>query len=203
MRILEENMTTKNREKAFSSHVNEDDREAIEKYLDQMNLDEPVEIEEFQRVVRALIAARGRFVYFVWKVLKEKGLDADALVQEACYRWGQVGGEKMGEINTPADFMMKLSSKAGTLAWDQEYTILNNDRASKEFYYCPHVAAFEDAGASKEEIAKLCKEMMCYGDYGTADPHPVNLEWAEPTLGEGGMRCVMMITPKGKEVLEK
>lgn len=106
----------------------------------------------------------------------------------------------MGKLETPADFLKALSAKAGTLAWEQQYAMLNDERASKEFYFCPHVAAFEEAGATKEEIAKLCKDMMCYGDYGTASPHPVNLEWAEPAIGEGGKRCVMMITPKEKEV---
>ena len=196
-------MAATNREKALSSHVKDEDKSSIEEYLDQMKLDDPVPVEEFRRVVRALIAARGRYLYFVWKVLQEKGLDADALIQEACARWGAFNGEKMGDIKTPAEFMTTLSSKAGTLAWEQEYTILNDEQASKEFYFCPHVAAFEDAGASKEEIARLCKDMLCHGDYGTASPHPVNLEWVEPTLGEGGKRCVMMITPKKKEVVEK
>ena len=133
-------------------------------------------------------------------MLKEKGLDADALVQEASHRWGVYNGKKMGEIKTPADFLKKLSSKAGTLAWDQEYSQLNDGQASKEFYYCPHIAAFKEAGAADRDIASLCKDMLCHGDYGTAAPHPVNLEWAEPTIGEGGKRCVMMITPNRKEV---
>jgi hypothetical protein len=193
-------MAKTNRENALSSNAKPEDKEKIEDYLDQMKLDNPVPVEEFRRIVRALIAARGRFVYFIWRVLKEKGLDADALVQEACYRWGAFNGRKMGDIKTPAEFLKKLSTKAGTLAWEQEYTQLSDDRASKEFYYCPHVAAFEEAGASNEEIVKLCKDMLCYGDYGTASPHPINLEWAEPTLGEGGKRCVMMLTPKKKKV---
>jgi hypothetical protein len=192
-------MSRKNREKALSERAIGEDKEKIEEYLDQLKLDESVPVEEFRSIVRALIAARGRFVYFIWKVLQEKGLDADSLVQEACSRWGRFNGEKMGEVKTPADFLKVLSSKAGTLAWEQEYTILNDERASKEFYFCPLVATFEEVGASKEEIAILCKNFLCYGDYGTAAPHPVRLEWAEPTLGEGGERCVMMLTPKDKE----
>jgi hypothetical protein len=193
-------MASSNKEKALSSHANKGDQKAIEDFLDQMKLDEPVPVEEFRRVARALIGARGRYLFFIWKVLKEKGLDADALVQEACYRWGQFAGKKMGEVKTPAEFMKKLSSKAGTLAWDQEYTMLNNEQASKEFYFCPLMEAVRDAGASKEEMANLCKQMLCYGDYGTVAPLPVDLRWVEPTLGEGGKRCVMMITPKRKEV---
>lgn len=189
-------MSKKNTEKALSSHAKAADKERIQAFIDQMKLDEPVPIEEFRKIAKSLIGARGQFIYFMWKVLKEKGLDADTLVQEACHRWGVINGKKMGEVKTPTDFMKKLSQKAGTLAWEQEYTILNDQQASKEFYYCPHVAAFEQAGASKEEVAKLCKEMMCYGDYGTASPHPVKLEWIEPTIGEGGKRCVMSITPK-------
>ncbi|HTU00804.1 MAG TPA: hypothetical protein VMG58_03270 [Candidatus Sulfotelmatobacter sp.] len=188
--------TKTNREKALSAHARPKDRATLEAYLDGMKLDEPVPVEEFRKTVRALLAARGQFVYFMWKTLKAKGLDADALVQEACTQWGIFNGKKMGQVRTPADFLRKLSSKSGTLAWEQEYTMLGEDRASKEFYACPHVAAFIDAGATPEEVAQLCKEMMCYGDYGTAAPHPVKLEWAEPTIGEGGKRCVMLLTPK-------
>ena len=188
-----------NREKALSAHAKPEDKAKLEAFLDGMRLDEPVSVEEFRKVVRGLLAARGQFVYFMWKVLKEKGLDADGFVQDACFRWGTFNGKKMGEIRTPADFLKRMSSKSGTLAWEQEYTMLADDRASKEFYACPHVAAFVDAGATKEEVTRLCKEMMCYGDYGTAAPHPVKLEWAEPTLGEGGKRCVMMLTPKQGE----
>jgi hypothetical protein len=185
-------------EKALSRRANAKDKEKIKAFVDQMKLDDPVPVEEFRKVVRGLLGARGQFVYFVWKVLKEKGLDADALVQEACYQWGIFNGKKMGEIKTPADFLKKLSNKGGTLAWEQEYIIFNDKQASKEFYFCPHVAAFKEAGASPEETAKLCKQMMCYGDYGTAAPHPVNLEWAGSTIGEGGEKCVMMLTPKNK-----
>ena len=189
-------MAKTNRQKALSSHAAPEDRERIEDLLDQMKLDDPVPVEEFRRVVRGLAGARGRYVYFIWKVLQEKGLDADALVREACFRWGAFNGREMGDIKTPAEFLKKFSSKAGTLGWEQECTQLNDRRASKEFYHCPHVVAFEEAGASKEEIAKLCRDMLCYGDYGTASPHPIKLEFEEPTLAEGGRRCVMMLIPK-------
>jgi hypothetical protein len=189
-------MSRTNKEKALSSHLKEKDRAAIEEFIEGLNLDEPVPVEEFRQVVRTLLGARGRFLYFVWKVLGEKGLDADGLVQEICFRWGQFSGRKMGEVKSPADFLKKMSARAGTLAWEQEYTILGDEEASKEFFYCPHMAAMEDAGATKEELAKLCKEMLCYGDYGIADPNPVKLEWAGPTIGEGAEKCVMRITPK-------
>ena len=182
-------MIKTNREKALSPNVEAKDKEKIEAYLDQMKLDDPVPVEEFRKIVRALIGARGRFLYFIWKVLQEKGLDANALIQEACFRWGAFNGKKMGEVKTPAEFLMRLSSKAGTLAWEQEYKILNNEQASKEFYLCPHVSAFEEVGASKED-------MLCQGDYGTASLHPIHCRWLGPTLGEGGKKCVMMITAK-------
>jgi hypothetical protein len=187
------------REDAVSKDAVRKDAANIEDMLDGMKLDDSVPVEEFKKVVKSLIAARGLFVYAVWKVLKEKGLDADALVQEACFQWGIMNGKKMGEIKTPSDFMRKLSSKAGTLAWEQKYRSLSESEASKEFYTCPHVDAFRAAGCTPEETATLCKQMMCYGDYGTAEPHPIDLQWAEPTLGEGGKRCVMVITPKEGE----
>ena len=79
-------MEKTNRKKALSSHAKPEDTQNIETYLDQMKLDDPVPVEEFRKIARALIGARGLFLYFVWQVLKEKGLDADALVQEASHR---------------------------------------------------------------------------------------------------------------------
>jgi hypothetical protein len=186
------------REEALSCEAVTEDLVNIEAFLDELKLDDPVPVDVFKKVVKNLIAARGLYVYVVWKVLKEKGLDADALVQEACYQWGVLNGRRMGEIKTPADFMQKLSSKAGTLAWEQKLRSLGDQEASKEFYACPHVEAFKETGCTPEEIAKLCKEMMCYGDYGTVQPHPITLAWGEPTLGEGGKRCLMVITPGKK-----
>ncbi len=109
-----------NREKALSAHAKPEDKAKLEAFLDGMRLDEPVPVEEFRKVVRGLLAARGQFVYFTWKVLKEKGLDADGLVQDACFRWGTLNGKKMGEVRTPADFLKRMSSKSGTLAWGEE-----------------------------------------------------------------------------------
>ena len=190
-------MANQNQQRAVPSRAKVEDRSDIEKYVDSMKLDEPVPVEEFRKVVRDLTAGRGRLLYFVWKVLQEKGLDADELVKEACYRWGQNNGERMGEnIKTPSDLLKRLSFKAGVLAWDQQFTILNDETASKEFNYCPHIKAFEELGATKEEIAKLCKEMLCYGDYGMASVHPVKLEWDGKTIAEGAERCVMMLKPR-------
>jgi hypothetical protein len=184
------------RENALSKDAVAKDAASLNEFLDRMNLDDPVSVEDFRKAAKGMIAARGLFVYVMWKVLKEKGLDADALVQEACFQWGILNGENMGEIKTPADFMKKLSSKAGTLAWEQKYISLGDREASKEFYACPHVDAFRKAGCTPEETAFLCKELMCFGDYGTAHPHSLDLKWAEPTLGEGGKRCLMVVTPK-------
>jgi hypothetical protein len=113
-------------------------------------------------------------------VLKEWGLDADALIREACYRRGVFIGEKMGDVKTPSEFLKKLSSKTGVLAWEQEFTILNDERAAKELYYCPHMVAIEEAGATKEEMVLLCKN-ICHVDQ--VEPYPVNLR-DSPTIGE-------------------
>jgi predicted CxxxxCH...CXXCH cytochrome family protein len=195
-------MEKTNREKALSSdHMKPEDRQRIEAYVDQLKLDDPVPVEVFRKIVRGLIGARGLYLYFVWQVLKDKGLDADALVQEACRRWGVYNGTKLGkEIKTPADFLTKWSSKTGTLAWDQHYTQLNDEQASKEFNYCPLIAAFKEAGVSDRDIVSLCRNMLCHGDYGTAAPQPVNLEWVGSTIGEGSKTCHMLITRKRKEV---
>lgn len=127
-----------------------------------MKLDDPVSLEELRKIVRGHIGVRATFLCFVWKVLQEKGLDATALVQEACWRFGVANGKKLGEIKTPADYLKRISSKAGTLMFEQEYTVLNDEQASKEFNYCPHVEALKAVGASKDEIATICKDyVMC------------------------------------------
>ncbi len=61
-------MTGTNRENALSPHAKVEDREKIEEFLDQMRLDDSVAVEDFRRIVRRLLAARGRFVYFIWSI---------------------------------------------------------------------------------------------------------------------------------------
>jgi hypothetical protein len=192
-------MPKESKEKAISPHAKGEDKERIQAYIDQMKLDDPVSVEEFRMIARALIGARGRFVYYIWKVLKEKGLDADAMVREACYRRGVSIGEKMGSIETPSEFLKKLSTKAEVLAWEQKFTVLNDEQAAKELHHCPHMAAIMEAGATDEEMASLC-ENICYADRVAASHFPIHLEWMGPTIGEGGEKCIVIVTSKKKRV---
>lgn len=177
---------------------NRADQEAIDSYLDALKVKEPASPDEVQNMLRSAIGDRGLMIYLIWKVLQEKHpqIDATKVLKEACFRFGETQGKIMGEVRTPAEFLKKLSSRGGVLAWEQTLLELNDEKASKIFFHCPHMASAQAAGATKEELVHLCREIMMDADFGTASPFPhLQLAFPGKTCAEGG-QCLMEITQK-------
>jgi hypothetical protein len=178
--------------------VKQEDREAIDAYLGSLKIDEPASPGELRDMLRSAIGDRGLMIYLVWKVLWEKHpeIDATEVLREACFRFGEIKGSEMGEAATPAEWLKKLSSRGGILAWDQTVVELNEDKASKVFLRCPHMETARAAGATDEELAQLCRKIMMDADFGTLKPFPhLELAFPDRTCGEGG-HCVMVVTRK-------
>ncbi len=197
----------------------ETDAKRIEEFLAALKVGEPATTEDFRRELRANIGDRGLTVYLMWKVLEERcpELDAKGLMAEACRRFGQlkskgiraaaesahagestkVGDGATGPTGTArvtaADWMKGGSSRSGVLAWDQRFEQLNEERAVKVFGHCPHIAAAKAAGATDDELAQLCRDIMIHADYGMAAAFPhLELDFPGKTCAEGG-NCRMVI----------
>lgn len=180
----------------MTCQVEQEDQARIDEYLKSLKVDAPASPEEVRNMLRAAIGDRGLMVYLIWRLLDERYPETDAtgLLREACRRFGEMKARKFGEVGTPAEWLMKLSSRAGVLAWAQEIVELNEDRAVKVFHHCPHVAAARAAGASDNELVHLCRDIMMAADYGTIEPFPhLKLSFPGKTCAEGG-KCVMTVT---------
>ena len=180
----------------------EKEKQEIREFVESLGLEKSVTAEQFKTAVKAAIKDRAIIYYCIWKKLKEMypDVDADKVLQKASWDFGIIKGnqiaKKIGgkEGKTPKDVLKGQTSKAGMLVFEQEIVELNDERAVKIFHSCPHVEAFKELGATPEEIKTLCRDMLCWGDYGTFAPFKdVKLEWPSTIADGEGKGCAMTI----------
>ncbi len=181
-------------------------QERIEQFMNELNLDQPVSIEELKEIVKSAYMDRARQVYFIWKKLKElyPEVDANRVIREGSWDFGLYQGKKIAEKYGPenigpSEAIEGQTSKGGVLVFEQEMKELGEDRAVKLFHACPHVEAIAELGATQEEIRAFCRDMIGACDYAIVEPFP-NVEIEFPTtIADGeGCPCAMTITRKKK-----
>jgi len=175
------------------------DKKNINEYSEKIGTNKQPTLEEFKEAVQGAIKDRARIFYFIWKTLQElhPEIDADEVMKEASIKFGNFYGSKYKNIKTAKDALTQLSSKAGILAFNQEFTELNKDKAVKKFYECPHISAFKELGCSDEEIEKLCIDMLNQGDFARLTSHP-NVKLSFPAYLSRGNKCCEMTFTKVK-----
>ena len=180
------------------------EQNGIQEFVGSLELEKDVSAQVFKTALKGAIKDRAIIYYCIWKKLKEMypDVDADRVLREASWDFGLVKGAQIarkigGTDKNPGEVLKGQTSKGGMLVFEQEITEMSDDRAVKLFHACPHVEAFKELGASKEEIRALCRDMLCWGDYGTFAPFPgVRLEWPT-TLADGeDLPCAMTLTRK-------
>lgn len=181
------------------------EKKEIQDFVAGLGLDKDVTPEQYKAAVKGAIKDRAIIYYCIWKKLKElyPEVDADKVMQQASWDFGIVKGnqiaKKIGgkEGKSPKEVLKGQTSKGGMLVFEQEILELKDDKAVKMFNACPHLEAFKELGATPEEIKVLCRDMLCWGDYGTFAPFEgVELVWPS-TLADGeGKGCAMTIIKK-------
>ncbi len=180
------------------------DQEAIDKFIEEMQLDSPVSPEEFKTALKNAYKDRTRQVYFIWKTLKElyPEVDANRVIREGSWAFGIYQGEKIAEKYGshdlgPVEAILGQTSKAGWLVFDQELLELNNEQAIKLFKACPHVEALTELGESPEVIKMFCRDMLGWCDYAICHPFPsVKIEFPTTVADGEGEGCAMTIRQK-------
>lgn len=76
-------------------------------------------------------------------------------------------GQK-GKIDCLKRLRKALFSKPAQLVFEMKIVESTDDKLSIDFHYCPLVKAWQNAGCTDEEIAKLCDIAMC-GDHGIGE----------------------------------
>jgi hypothetical protein len=188
----------------MSSGNNETETREIREFVSSLGLEQDVTAEQYRLAIKAAIKDRALIYYCIWKKLQQlhPEIDATKVLREASWDFGMVKGKEIakkigGTDKGPKEVLKGQTSKGGMLVFKQEITELNHDRAVKVFHECPHIEAFKEVGATDEELKILCRDMLCWGDYGTFAPFPnVKLEWPS-TLADGdGKGCALTLVRK-------
>ena len=77
---------------------------------------------------------------------------------------GETSGEK-GRTKSLKGLKKTLFTKPAQWVFEMDVLESTEDKLSLDFHYCPLVKAWQKAGCSDEQIARLCDIAMC-GDHG-------------------------------------
>ncbi|MDR3588486.1 MAG: L-2-amino-thiazoline-4-carboxylic acid hydrolase [Negativicutes bacterium] len=180
----------------------EKEKQEIKDFVDSLKLEQAVTAEQYRVAMKGAIKDRAIIYYCIWKKIRElyPGIDAARIMKEASWDFGIIKGNQLahkigGVDKSPREVLKGQTSKGGMLVFRQEIVELNDEKAVKIFNECPHLEAFEELGAAPEELRLLCRDMLCWGDYGTFAPFAdIKLEWPS-TIADGTDKgCAMTIT---------
>ena len=117
--------------------------------------------------IREQLEHRAFWLYLLCKEAKKKGLEWEDFAPEAITECGLSQGKNLVE-------------KGGTDSLKELFI---------DFHYCPLVKAWQKAGCSDEEIARLCDIAMC-GDHGIGERYNADLI-LESCIAKGDDICAL------------
>ena len=147
--------------------------------------------EQFVAAMKGAIQERSIVTYLIWKELEEKlGRDeATAILARVHRRFGQISGQRWGEVHDAAEALYAQINVGGVLVWEQSVSQCSPEYAQKDFKACPHIEAFRSLGATDEEVRILCQDILSEGDYGNLDPHEGVEVSFSAQIGAGDDHC--------------
>lgn len=159
-------------------------------------------IEEVVEFVNGAIGERAAVYYYLYKVLKEKSLDARPIMEEIVNRYGESSldniEEVTGKINNYQDFMKiytKYYDDATNSVFGIEIIKSDENESIVQHKSCPLVAKWREMGISKEEIKELC-DIANVVDFCTVEHFGcVNLKFNK-LIGHGDECCELVYSKK-------
>ena len=130
------------------------------------------------QAIRAQLEHRALWLYLLCDEAGKRGLDWSDFGSAAVRRCGLSQGAelvKKGGTDSLLGLKKTLFSKPAQLVFEMDIKESTDDRLSIDFHYCPLVKAWQKAGCSDEEIARLCDIAMC-GDHGIGEKYGSVLE---------------------------
>ena len=95
-------------------------------------------------------------------------MDSDVFARKAVSRCGHIQGKRLvkkGRTKSLKGLKKTLFTKPAQWVFEMDVLESTEDKLSLDFHYCPLVKAWQKAGCSDEQIARLCDIAMC-GDHG-------------------------------------
>ena len=151
---------------------------------------------ETTEAVRSAIEDRATYLYFLLKEMEAAvgPEEAERLASRAIYQYGQTKGQRMGSLDTPADFIAHQMRPGRQEIFDKEAIEAGEARGEIRFHYCPLVNAWKRLGATPEELARLC-DIAMQGDHGMLSHTPMALELPH-SIARGDDYCQLILEPK-------
>ncbi len=130
------------------------------------------------QAIRAQLGHRAFWLYLLCDEAKKKGLEWEDFAPAAIKRCGLSQGAdlvKKGGTDSLKGLKKTLFSKAAQWVFEMDIKEVTDDTLNIDFHYCPLVKAWQEAGCTDEEIARLCDIAMC-GDHGIGETYGAVLD---------------------------
>ncbi len=142
--------------------------------------------------VRKAIEHRAAWMYLLLKEARDRGLDWDEFARPAIRNTGCLGGqkrrEKMVDPSSLEEFATVFAGETSRGVFEMELVKQDSEGYYLDFHYCPLVKAWQELGASQEEIEQLC-DIAMDGDRGVADQFPSFEFSLGRTIAQGSEVC--------------
>lgn len=118
--------------------------------------------------IREQLEHRAFWLYLLCDEAEKRGLDKMDFGSAAISRCGHTHGKNLvakGGTKSLKGLKKTLFTKPAQWVFEMDVVESTDDTLYLDFHYCPLVKAWQKAGCSDEEIAKLCDIAMC-GDHG-------------------------------------
>lgn len=132
---------------------------------------EPSHKNALLQAIRAQLEHRAFWLYLLCDEAGRHGLAWEDFAPDAIKRCGLSQGAGLvqkGGTDSLKGLRKTLFIKAAQLVFEMDVKESTDDKLSIDFHYCPLVKAWQKAGCSDEEIARLCDIAMC-GDHGIGE----------------------------------
>ncbi len=130
------------------------------------------------QAIRAQLGHRAFWLYLLCDEAGKKGLEWEDFAPAAIRRCGLSQGAglvKKGGTDSLKGLKKTLFTKAAQWVFEMDVKECTDDTLNIDFHYCPLVKAWQEAGCTDEEIARLCDIAMC-GDHGIGETYGAVLD---------------------------
>lgn len=149
--------------------------------------------------VREQLEHRAFWLYLLTDEAEKRGLDTEEFASAAITRCGLSQGSdlvKAGGTKSLKGLRKTLFTKAARWVFEMDLVESTDDTLYLDFHYCPLVKAWQKAGCSDEQIAKLCDIAMC-GDHGISSCFDARLDLPK-CIAKGDDVCALRYIKEGK-----
>lgn len=141
---------------------------------------------------RELLEHRAFWLYLLVDEAEKRGLDPRDFASAAITRCGVSQGtelQKKSGTKSLKGLKKTLFTKAARWAFEMDVVESTDETLYLDFHYCPLVKAWQKAGCTDEEIARLCDIAMC-GDHGIGSCFDARLDLPK-AIAKGDDICVL------------